>query len=366
MKLGLFGMPLHPAHRPRYETYEEVRQRVIYGDQLGFEEVFIGEHISCNTEPIAAPLIFLSSLIHETKNIRLGTGVIALPNHHPAIVAAEVAQFDHMALGRLNFGIGPGGLASDMELFDVLDNALRGRKMYDALDVILDIWRSDPPYRYDTEFFQFGIEQTVIPEIHVGSMLKPYQQPHPPIFSTAMSPFSDSIRIAVERGWAPMSANFCGENVIASHWKKYIEGAEAIGKEPTGDDWRVARNVVIRESDAEAEDAVLDPQGANYFYIDYLWTVLKAANYTAVMKQDDGTSVDSVKVEDLLKDIVVYGSPDTVADKLAALRDKYPFGTLLMAIMDGEGAGDAGERKTMELLANSVAPKLKQASLAAR
>jgi alkanesulfonate monooxygenase SsuD/methylene tetrahydromethanopterin reductase-like flavin-dependent oxidoreductase (luciferase family) len=357
MKLGLFGMPLHPAHRPRHETYEEVRQRIIFGDKLGFEEAFIGEHISCNTEPIASPLIFLASLIHETK-LRLGTGVVALPNHHPAIVAAEIAQFDNMSLGRLNFGVGPGGLASDMELFDVLDNELRGRKMYDALDVILDIWRSDPPYRYDTEFFNFGIEQTVIPEISVGSMLKPYQQPHPPIFSTAMSPYSSSIKIAVERGWAPMSANFCGEAVIASHWKKYVEGAETIGKEPTGDEWRVARNIVIRDTDAEAEESVLDPSGPNYFYIDYLWTVLKAANYTAVMKEDDGSPVESVKIDDLLKDIVIYGSPETVTAKLTAMREKYPFGHLLMTILDGEGKNEAGERQSMERLVNEVLPYL--------
>lgn len=92
MKLGLFGMPLHPSSRPVSEVYED-QGRTILADQLGFEEVFIGEHVSCTTEPIASPLIFLASLINQTKNIKLGTGVVALPNHHPALVAAEVAQY---------------------------------------------------------------------------------------------------------------------------------------------------------------------------------------------------------------------------------------------------------------------------------
>jgi alkanesulfonate monooxygenase SsuD/methylene tetrahydromethanopterin reductase-like flavin-dependent oxidoreductase (luciferase family) len=359
MKIGLFGMPMHPGHRPQSETYDEVAERIILADQLGYEEVFIGEHISCTNEPIASPLIFLASLIHRTKNIRLGTGVVALPNHHPALVAGEVAQFDHMSKGRFNFGIGPGGLASDMELFDVLDNEMRGKKMYEAIDIILDIWKSNPPYKYKTENYDFGLKDMVIPELNVGTMLKPFQKPNPPIFSTAMSPYSGSIKVAVERGWSPMSANFCGEAVVASHWQKYLEGCESVGKEPTGDEWRVARNIVIRETDAEAEEAALNPDGGNFFYLDYLWKVLVAANYTAVMKTDPNMADADVKVSDLVKDIVIYGSPDTVAQKIQAMREKSGnFGTLLLSVMDGEGANEAGERQTMTLLANEVLPKI--------
>src|SRR6187551_2821114 len=75
MKLGLFGMPLHPPTRPLAESLEEDADKVIHADQLGFDEVWIGEHMSCTTEPISSPLMFLSSLIHRTKNVRFGTGV---------------------------------------------------------------------------------------------------------------------------------------------------------------------------------------------------------------------------------------------------------------------------------------------------
>ena len=56
--------------------------------------------------------MFMAGLVHRTS-LNFGTGVINLPNHHPAIVAAEVAQFDHMAQGRFMMGIGAGGLSSD-------------------------------------------------------------------------------------------------------------------------------------------------------------------------------------------------------------------------------------------------------------
>lgn len=357
MKIGLFGMPLHPASRPLLDVYNEDAGRVIYADELGFNEVFIGEHQSCTTEPIPSPLGFLSSLIHRTKNIKLGTGVIALPNHHPATIAAQVAQFDHMSNGRFIFGIGPGGLASDMELFGVLDNQGRGEKMMEAIDIILDIWSHDPPYSYKTKHYDFGISQTLIPDLGVGSIPKPMQLPHPPIASTAMSPHSGSVAEAARRGWAPMSANFCGVDVIVSHWKKYVEGCESIGRTPTGDDWKVARNIVIAKTDAEAKDRVFDPKGPNFFYFDYLWKVLVAANYTAVMKGDSTEPDEAFTIDRLMESMVIYGSPDTVTQKLEALREESgPFGTLLMAMMDGSNGFDAHERESMKLLATEVAP----------
>jgi alkanesulfonate monooxygenase SsuD/methylene tetrahydromethanopterin reductase-like flavin-dependent oxidoreductase (luciferase family) len=305
-------------------------------------------------------MMFLASLISRTKNIKLGTGVLALPNHHPAIVAAEAAMFDHLSNGRFLFGIGPGGLASDMELFDVLDGEVRNEKMTESIDIILDLWKSEPPYAVKTKHYEFGLSGTVIPELGVGYIGKPLQQPHPPILSTAMSPFSGSVKTAVERGWSPMSANFCPQFVINSHWKKYVEGCETIGKEPTGDEWRVSRNMVIAETDSEAKDRVFDPEGGNYYYFAYLWEVLKAANYTAVMKQDPSTPDEDISVNDLIESMVIYGSPDTVTEKLQAFRESTgPFGTLLLSMMDGQGVNESRERETMTLLANVVAPRFK-------
>ena len=65
------------------------------------------------------------------------------------------------------------------------------------------------------------------------------------------------------------------ESTVLGHWKKYVEGCEAAGREPTGKDWTVARNILIGESDLQAEDWLLDPKGSNFYYFDYLWEVLK-------------------------------------------------------------------------------------------
>jgi alkanesulfonate monooxygenase SsuD/methylene tetrahydromethanopterin reductase-like flavin-dependent oxidoreductase (luciferase family) len=105
-------MPLHPPQRPVSETYKEDSDKIILADQLGFSEAWVGQHFTCTTEPIASPLMFMAALTNQTRQIKFGTGVINLPCHSPAVVAAELAQFDHMSNGRLMFGIGPGSLAT--------------------------------------------------------------------------------------------------------------------------------------------------------------------------------------------------------------------------------------------------------------
>ena len=132
MRLGLFMMPLHDPRRDLPTLLREDQEAILLAERLGFDEAWVGEHLTASTEPIASPLIFLASLIAKTERIRLGTGVMALPHHHPAVVAGHCALFDHLSGGRLLLGIGPGGLPSDIELFGLLGRDDRGQRMVDA------------------------------------------------------------------------------------------------------------------------------------------------------------------------------------------------------------------------------------------
>jgi alkanesulfonate monooxygenase SsuD/methylene tetrahydromethanopterin reductase-like flavin-dependent oxidoreductase (luciferase family) len=163
-------------------------------------------------------------------------------------------------------------------------------------------------------------------------------------------------------GWMPITANFAPEGTVIGHWKKYVEGCEAAKCKPTGDDWKVARNILVAESDAQAEDWLLDTKGSNYFYFDYLWEVLKRANYTIVAKPDPKMADSDVTVEGIVKASVIYGSAKTVTDKIMNLRERSgPFGTLLMAMMDGSGKNLERERLSMRRLAQDVLPHINAA-----
>jgi alkanesulfonate monooxygenase SsuD/methylene tetrahydromethanopterin reductase-like flavin-dependent oxidoreductase (luciferase family) len=355
----MFMMPLHPPQRPLFETLAENTEKAILADRLGYEELWVGQHFSATSEPIASPLIFLAGLLSQTQQIKLGTGVINLPNFHPAVVAAEVAQFDHMARGRLLFGVGPGGLGSDFELFNNEDGAIRNERMLESLDAILKIWSSDPPYAHAGKHWQFQISRNVMPDLGIGSMPKPYQKPHPPLSVAAMSPASAGISAAAARGWSVISANFITPAHVRSHWLKWVEGCERCGRDPKQrvGGWSVARNIFVADSDAEAEDQMFADGSSHLLYFQHLVTLLTRRGYVSIMKEDPQIPDSAFTPRMALRSMGIWGSVKTVIEKLVAFREQTgPFGTLLTCAVDWSGRNAERERRSMRLLAEKVLP----------
>ena len=98
-------------------------------------------------------MMFISTLIDATKRIKLGTGTVNMPNTHPAAVAANIAMLDHLLDGRFIFGISPGGLLSDAEVFGNLD-ANRNEMFLEAINQVLAIWAGEPPYDIEGKYWK--------------------------------------------------------------------------------------------------------------------------------------------------------------------------------------------------------------------
>ena len=82
MKLATFMMPLHPPGKYYPQSLREDREAIILADKLGFEEAFVGEHVTDAAETVTHCMAFLASLISDTKRIKLGTGTINIPCMH--------------------------------------------------------------------------------------------------------------------------------------------------------------------------------------------------------------------------------------------------------------------------------------------
>jgi len=104
MKLGYFTMPLHPVGKDWRQTLAEDREAVLLADRLGYEEAFIGEHVTDLAETITSCLIFIATLARDTQRIHLGSGTVNLANRHPAATAAEIAMVDTLLEGRFILG----------------------------------------------------------------------------------------------------------------------------------------------------------------------------------------------------------------------------------------------------------------------
>jgi alkanesulfonate monooxygenase SsuD/methylene tetrahydromethanopterin reductase-like flavin-dependent oxidoreductase (luciferase family) len=356
MKLGFFTMPIHPLDKDWRQSLREDREAFVLADELGFTEAYVGEHTTDQAENITSCISFLAWIASDIKRMRLGTGTVNLPNAHPAAVASQVAMLDHMLDGRFNFGISPGGLMSDAEVFGNMD-ADRNAMFREAIDLVLKIWASDPPYALEGKFWKVSTERTMMADIGQGIIAKPLQRPHPPVVVTAVSPHSQGVTEAAARGWTVISANFLLPKWVATHWSKYIEGCARTGRPADAADWRVAKSIFVADDLAQAKAYALGPESPYRFYYRQLLTKLLKGGRGGLFKEDPSAPDASVTIERVLDDLVIWGTPDKVADDLLAFGQKVgKFGTLLYAGKDW--ADPVLARRSMVLLAEKVLPRI--------
>jgi len=360
MKLGTFMMPLHPPQRQPWQTYAEDREAILLADKLGYAEALVGEHVTDLAENVTSCLMFLSTLVHETKNIVLGSGTINMPNSHPAAIAAQIAMIDHMLKGRFIFGISPGGLMSDAEVFGNFKKD-RNAIFLESINMVLDIWEKEAPYNLAGQFFQVSTAHTQIPEIGQGAIIRPYQKPHPPIVVTAVAPHSKGVTEAAKRGWTPISANFLLPEWVASHWPKYQEGCISTNKVPNGADWRVAKSIFVSDNERTAKEYGHGPNGPYHFYFKQLIRKLVGAGGRGnLFKLDQSEPDASITADSMTPKLVIAGTVDSVVEQILAFREKVgPFGTLYYPCHDW--VDPALGKRSMQLMAEQVMPKVNQA-----
>ena len=123
MKFGIFLAPFHRVGENPTLALKRDMKLIELLDELGYDEAWIGEHHSFGREIIADPVVFMAAAAERTKRIKLGTGVLSLPYHHPLMVADRMVQLDHMTEGRAMLGCGPGALTSDAHMMGKIGRA---------------------------------------------------------------------------------------------------------------------------------------------------------------------------------------------------------------------------------------------------
>src|SRR3989304_6122418 len=174
VRLGFFAMPLHPPGADPARTMEEDLEQLVTLERLGFEEAWIGEHFTAEWENIPCPDLFIARALGATRTMKLGTG----------------------------------GFPGDFELFGINPQTGEQREITRAaLDLILDIWNNPKPGLYESKYWRFRIPEPQ-KEIGLRLHLRPYQRPHPPIAVAGGTPKSETLALAGERGYIPMSIHF--------------------------------------------------------------------------------------------------------------------------------------------------------------
>jgi len=196
VRFAFFGINFGPCADP-----ETARRVAVRAEQAGLESLWTGEHVvlpdpqvppspAPPTTPFLDPAVALAYVAAATTTIRLGTGIIILPQRNPLVLAKELASVDVVSGGRLIFGLGIGYLRPEFEALGI-PFADKGPRTLDYLDAMLALWTMARP-AHEGPFVRFA---------GVQAFPRPVQRPHPPIVIGGHTP--PAFRRAVERahGW---------------------------------------------------------------------------------------------------------------------------------------------------------------------
>jgi probable F420-dependent oxidoreductase len=148
--VGLFAINFHACADPQVSG--QVAQ---LAERLGYDSVWAGEHVvlpSPRVEPspmepedaILDPLVALTHVAAHTERIRLGTGVLLLPQRNPVVLAKQVASLDVLSGGRLILGIGVAYLEPEMRAIGVPMEG-RGSRSDEYLAAMRSLWEDEAP-----------------------------------------------------------------------------------------------------------------------------------------------------------------------------------------------------------------------------
>jgi len=346
LRFGVFLAPFHRMGENPTLALERDLELVVRLDELGYEEAWVGEHHSTGWELIASPELFLAAAAERTRHIRLGTGVVSLPYHHPLMVADRIVLLDHLTRGRVIFGVGPGGHITDAMMLG-LDPARLRPMMDEALGVIVRLMDDTEPLTHVSDWF----------ELHEAVLqLRPFQRPRPPIAVTSMESPAGMV-LAGKHGCGVLSLSVAkaggGPVDLKEQWRIAEESAAEHGNEVRRQDWRLAVPIHLAPTRQEALDDARE--GAAAYLLDYAEATTGRPSPVPGPRED----VIDQMVE---RGSWIVGTPDDCVTAIERLWEiSGGFGAVLA--WAHEWAPREKVLQSYELLARYVAPRF-QGSLA--
>jgi limonene 1,2-monooxygenase len=345
MRFGIFLAPFHASSQNPTLALERDLDLMQQLDRLGYDEAWIGEHHSCGHEIIAEPLIFMGVAAERTRHIKLGTGVLSMPYHHPLWVADRLILLDHLTRGRVMLGVGPGALPTDAAMIGI-EPADQRQLLEDSMDILMHLLRSDEPLTA-----KVGTHTLV----EAKTQLRPFSEDLHVAVAAIASPSGP--RIAGKHGLGLLSIGATmaiGADVLALHWDVMEERAAAFGTSVDRRDWRLVGPMHIAET---KEQAMKEVEFGIDDWFDYLQKVAAAPQFCPLgdTLRERINWVNETGVG-------VIGTPDDAVAQIENLQKQSGgAGTYLM--MAHDWANWENTKKHYELFARYVMPNFQGSTI---
>jgi limonene 1,2-monooxygenase len=341
MKFGAFLAPHHPiGEHPTLQLRNDLKFAVQL-DELGYDEFWVGEHHSTGWETIASPELFLAAAGERTHRIRLGTGVISLPYHHPFNVAQRLVQLDHMTQGRVIFGSGPGALPSDAFTLGI-DPMVQRDRQDEAIGVIKRLLQGE---RFTHESDWFTLKDG-------GLQLLPLQEEMPFVVASQVSPSGMTLAGKYGAGVISIgSLSTAGLMSLPTQWSFAEDAAAKHGQVVDRANWRVLSSWHIAETREEARRQA--GEGLMRWHNEYTVATLRRPGAEAYASPDE--AVDKTAFVDGAA--AVIGTPDDLVASIRKLmKTSGGFGAVIGFAHDW--ASRENTQRSWELVARYVIPEV--------
>jgi probable F420-dependent oxidoreductase len=221
MHIGLFGINFGVISTP-----DAMARVAKAAEEAGFDSVWTGEHVvlpdprvpPSPSDPqtcILDPLVALSYVAAHTARLRLGTGIIILPQRNPLVLAKELTTVDVLSKGRLIFGLGVGYLEPEFRALGAPFEQ-RGAVADEAIEVLKALWTMEKP-AHRGQFFSFG---------GIDAQPRPVQKPYPPIVIGGRSRHAALRAARSGNGWYGFFTDFEKTKGIVDWIHSYIGAGE--------------------------------------------------------------------------------------------------------------------------------------------
>ena len=341
LNFGAFLAPHHPVGEHPMLQFRRDLDLVEQLDRLGYDEFWCGEHHSSGWEMIASPEMFLAAAGERTKRIKLATGVISLPYHHPFNVAQRMVQLDHMTGGRAIFGSGPGALASDAHTLGI-DPMVQRDRQDEAIGIIRRLFRGE---RVSARSEWFTLQDAAL-------QLLPLQEEMPFAVASQISP--SGMTLAGKHGIGIISIGSLsneGLNALPTQWGFAEAAAAQHGTVVDRRNWRVLLSWHVAETRDKARAEARD--GLLRHHNEYVRGVLQRPGARLFQTPDE--AVDETAWSEAA--VATIGTPDDLVQRIKSVLDiSGGFGTVVGFVHDW--ANPENTARSWDMVARYVVPEI--------
>ena len=342
MNFGMFTDFHVRQNMSQAEAFDESFQQVEEAERLGMDSVWLAEHhFTPDRSVLASPIVIASSIATRTRQIRIGLAVQVLPLTNPLRLAEEAATVDHISKGRFDFGVGRSGLTRYYQGYNVPYEESRSRFL-EALDIITKAWRQEQ-FSHAGHHFSFQ-NVTVVP--------KPYQKPHPPIRVALASP--ETFALIGGMGHAVFISANTPIPQLQERLALYRQARQEAGHTGAAD---IALRIPAYVAET-AERAYSEPEASTMHAIHYAATEL----IRTVANPEGAARIQrlaSTPYDDILKQRVMYGTPEAIVDRLQEYQETLDITGVVMEMNYGGRIPYDRVINSMRLLTEKVAPEFK-------